>query len=74
MLEHTDLPLLSLLLLTLPIGALLVWLVRDPRQARWIALSTLVVDLVLAFVVVIAFRPGRRRIPACWKRRAGFPP
>ena len=58
MLEHTDLPLLSLLLVTLPIGALLVWLVRDPRQARWIALGTLVIDLVLAFVVVAHFDPA----------------
>lgn len=57
MAEHTNLPLLSLLLITLPIGALLVWLVPDPRKARWIALGTLMVDLALALVILTRFDP-----------------
>lgn len=51
-------PLLSLLLLTLPAGALLIWLVPDPRKARQIALVTAVLDLVLAVVAVARFDPS----------------
>jgi len=58
MIEHNDLPLLSLLLLTLPVGALLVWLVPGPRKARWIALATLAVDLVLTVVIGSRFDPA----------------
>jgi len=54
----TDLPLISLLMLTLPVGALLVWVVPDPGKARWITLGTLVVDLVLALFIVARFDPG----------------
>ncbi|MEA3277764.1 MAG: NADH-quinone oxidoreductase subunit M [Pseudomonadota bacterium] len=55
---HTELPLISLLLLTLPVGALLIWLVPDPRRARSIALMTLVVDLVVALIIGSSFDPA----------------
>ncbi len=48
-------PLLSLLLLTLPLGALLIWLGPDPHKARWIALTTALVDLGLAMTLVSRF-------------------
>jgi NADH-quinone oxidoreductase subunit M len=48
---HPELPLISLLLLILPVGALLIWLVPDPGKARWIALATLAVALVQAVVI-----------------------
>jgi len=53
----TDLPLLSLLMLTLPVGALLIWLVPDPRKARAVALGTLMLDLVFSLVVSSRFDP-----------------
>lgn len=52
-------PLISLMLLTLPFGALLIWLVPDPSRARWIALGTALVDLVLALMVVARFDPAQ---------------
>mgnify|MGYP001824436459 FL=1 len=48
-------PLLSLLIITLPLGAALIWLAPDPRHARWIALMTALVDLVFALAVVTGF-------------------
>ena len=48
-------PLLSLLIITLPLGAALIWLVANPRHARWIALMTALVDLVFALAVVTGF-------------------
>ena len=48
-------PLLSLLIITLPLGAALIWFVADPRHARWIALMTALVDLVFALAVVTGF-------------------
>jgi len=48
-------PLLSLLIITLPLGGALIWLVPDPRHARWIALMTALVDLVFALAVVTGF-------------------
>ena len=48
-------PLLSLMIMTLPIGAGLIWLMPDPRQARWIALLTALVDLVLTLAIVTGF-------------------
>jgi len=52
---ESALPLLSLLIITLPLGAALIWLSPDPRHARWIALLTALVDLVLTLVVVAGF-------------------
>lgn len=53
-----ELPLLSLLLLTMPAGAALVWLVPDPRRARWIALGTAMIALIMALSAVVRFDPG----------------
>lgn len=50
-------PLLSLLFLTLPAGALLAWLLPRPGWARGIALATALIDLVVALVAVFLFDP-----------------
>ena len=52
------LPLLSLLLFTLPAGAALIWLVPDPGRARWIALAAALVDLGIALVALARFNPA----------------
>ncbi len=55
------LPLLSLMLLTLPLGALLIWLVPDPGKARWLALIAALADLAIALAVLVRFdstQPG----------------
>jgi len=48
-------PLLSLLLLTLPIGAAVIWLAPSPQWARWVALIAALVDLAVALVAVVRF-------------------
>jgi len=48
-------PLLSLMIMTLPIGAALIWLVPDPSRARWIALLTALVDLLFTLLIVVRF-------------------
>jgi NADH-quinone oxidoreductase subunit M len=53
------LPLLSLLFLTLPLGALLAWLLPRPESARVIALATALIDLVVACLVVFVFDPAQ---------------
>ncbi|MBU0752590.1 MAG: NADH-quinone oxidoreductase subunit M [Gammaproteobacteria bacterium] len=54
-----SLPLLSLMFLTLPLGAALAWLLPRPESARVIALGTAVVDLVVAIAAVVAFDPAQ---------------
>jgi len=51
----SGLPLLSLMIMTLPIGAGLIWLVPDPRKARWIALLTALADLAFTLAIVTGF-------------------
>jgi len=53
------LPLLSLLFLTLPAGALLAWVWPRPEAARVIALAFALLDLVIALAVVAVFDPAR---------------
>ena len=53
--SESGLPLLSLMIITLPIGAGLIWLVPDPRKARWIALLTAVLDLAFTLAIVTGF-------------------
>ncbi|MCP4040544.1 MAG: NADH-quinone oxidoreductase subunit M, partial [Gammaproteobacteria bacterium] len=48
-------PILSLLLLTLPVGAILIWLVEDASKARWIALAAALIDLGLALALLAGF-------------------
>lgn len=52
------LPLLSLMLLTLPAGVLLIWLVPNPAKVRWIALGAALLDLVFTLIVLAGFEPG----------------
>lgn len=52
-----NLPLLSLLFLTLPLGAALAWLLPRPESARAIALGTALVDLAIALGAVWMFDP-----------------
>ncbi|MGD2074890.1 MAG: NADH-quinone oxidoreductase subunit M [Gammaproteobacteria bacterium] len=56
---ETGLPLLSAMLITLPLGAALIWLAPSERQVRWIALLTALLDLLLALVVLAAFDSTR---------------
>lgn len=48
-------PLLSLLLVSLPIGAALTWLLPDERMARWVALVTATFDLLLTLLITSGF-------------------
>jgi NADH-quinone oxidoreductase subunit M len=48
-------PLLSVMIMTLPIGAALMWLTPDPRHARWIALVTALIDLLFTLAVLTGF-------------------
>lgn len=54
-----SLPLLSLLFITLPLGAALSWLWPRPEQARWIALGTALVDLLISLVILYRFDPAQ---------------
>jgi NADH-quinone oxidoreductase subunit M len=51
----TGFPLLSLMIITLPIGAALIWLVPNPAAARWIALLTALLDLAFSLLIVGRF-------------------
>ena len=51
----SNLPLISMLLVTLPMGAALIWLTPDPSKARWIALFAAIADLCIALAVLANF-------------------
>ena len=51
-------PLLTLLLIAAPIGAVAIWIAPDPRRARLTALITSIVVLLLAIAVLIRFDSG----------------
>jgi NADH-quinone oxidoreductase subunit M len=51
----TGFPLLSLVIMMLPVGAGLIWLAPDPARARWIALLTALLDLVLTLLIMLRF-------------------
>ena len=53
----TEDPMLSLMILTLPVMALLIWLLPSPDRARWIALAATMVELVLAILIIVGFDP-----------------
>lgn len=55
----SGLPLLSLLLIMLPAGALLIWAVPGTTRARWIALATALAHLALSLVVLWHFDAAR---------------
>ncbi|RLJ16511.1 NADH-quinone oxidoreductase subunit M [bacterium endosymbiont of Escarpia laminata] len=48
-------PLISLLILSLPIGAALIWLIPGSEGSRWVVLATALVDLVLATLILLGF-------------------
>ncbi len=50
-------PLLSLMILTLPVGAMLIWLLPSPGHARWVALAAATLDLLFALQTLIGFDP-----------------
>jgi NADH-quinone oxidoreductase subunit M len=54
-----DLPLLSGLFLTLPLGVLLIWGMQHAERARGIALVITLLNLLLAFGVLLAFDPAQ---------------
>lgn len=58
MIEGQSFPLLSATLLTPLAGSVLLWTMRDAGKARWVALSTAVVDLVLALIALARFHPA----------------
>ncbi|KRT56234.1 complex I subunit 4 family protein [endosymbiont of Ridgeia piscesae] len=53
------LPLISLLILSLPLGASLIWLLPGEHLARWVALFIALIDLLLAVTILLAFDPGQ---------------
>lgn len=55
----TNMPLLSLLFLTLPLGAALTWLLPRPEWAKRIALATALLDLCFALAVIYRFDPSQ---------------
>ncbi|MDH5572594.1 MAG: NADH-quinone oxidoreductase subunit M [Gammaproteobacteria bacterium] len=52
---EAGLPLLSFMMLSLPVGAGLIWLVRDEKHARMIALLTAAIDLMFAVMILLRF-------------------
>jgi NADH-quinone oxidoreductase subunit M len=54
-----NMPLLSLLFLTLPLGAALTWLLPHPEWAKRIALVTALRDLSIALAVIARFDPSQ---------------
>ena len=55
---EANFPLLSLLIITLPVGGALIWLWPNASHARWIALATAVADLLLSMTVLFQFDAG----------------
>lgn len=53
-----QLPFISLMLISMPVGALLIWLAPDAGKARAIALGTALVDLCLALFLLWRFDPA----------------
>ncbi|MBA1331312.1 NADH-quinone oxidoreductase subunit M, partial [Candidatus Endoriftia persephone str. Guaymas] len=50
---------ISLLILSLPLGASLIWLLPGEYLARWVALFIALIDLLLAVTILLAFDPGQ---------------
>jgi len=48
-------PFLSIMLLVLLTASVLIWLFRDSRQARWVAMGATLLDLLLAMVLLWHF-------------------
>ncbi|GMR07720.1 MAG: NADH-quinone oxidoreductase subunit M [Gammaproteobacteria bacterium] len=54
----TEIPLISLMIFTLPLGVALIWLLPDSRHARMVALLTGLVDMLIALITLYNFDPG----------------
>ena len=52
---EANFPLLSLLIISLPLGGALIWLWPNAAHARWLALATAIVDLLLSLTVLFRF-------------------
>ena len=52
---EANFPLLSLLIISLPLGGALIWLWPNAAHARWLALATAIVDLLLSLTVLLRF-------------------
>lgn len=50
-----SLPLISLMIMTLPIGAALIWLLPNEKNAKYIALTIAAIDLMLSLIIVFNF-------------------
>lgn len=50
-----QIPVISLLIATLPVSALLIWVIPSPRAARWVTLAAASIDLLLALLVVYGY-------------------
>jgi len=55
----TDIPLISLMIFTLPLGVAFIWLLSDSRHARMVALVTGLVDMLIALITLYNFDPGK---------------
>jgi len=55
----TGFPLLSALIFTLPLGAACLWLLPDEKQARQLALTVGLLDLILVLAVLMQFDSGQ---------------
>ena len=55
----SNLPILSLILLLLPAGAMTIWLASSEQSARKIALATLIIDLLLTLALLYQFDPSQ---------------
>jgi len=52
---EANFPLLSLMIITLPVGGALIWLWPNAKHARWLALATALVDLLLSLTLLFRF-------------------
>ena len=59
---EADFPLLSLMIVTLPVGGALIWLWPNAAHARWLALGTAIVDLLLSLTVLFRFDSSLARL------------
>jgi NADH-quinone oxidoreductase subunit M len=55
---EADFPLLSLLIIILPLGGALIWLWPNEAHARWLALATAMIGLMLSLTVLFRFDVG----------------
>ncbi|MDH5612552.1 MAG: NADH-quinone oxidoreductase subunit M [Gammaproteobacteria bacterium] len=56
----SDLPLLSLMIITLPVGAGLIWLIPSVSAARWIALIAAMIDLCISLLILFGFDQSKQ--------------